>query len=60
MAETDWDYDDDWDEYPEENYYYDRCYECQGYGDDYYVDEQGELVWACDDCSFNGRDYEDD
>lgn len=55
----DWDYDDDWDEYPEENYYADMCYECQGYGDDYYVDDQGELVCACDDCPFNGRDEDD-
>ena len=31
----------------------DRCYECQGYGDDYYEDEDGNLVCACDDCPFN-------
>ena len=31
-------------------YDYDWCYECQGYGDDYYFDENGELVSACDDC----------
>jgi len=29
------------------------CYECQGYGDDYYVDEDGELVCACFDCPFS-------
>lgn len=28
----------------------DICYECQGYGDDYYMDEDGELVSACKDC----------
>lgn len=39
---------------------YDRCYECRSYGDDYHIDEHGELVSACDDCSFNGRDYDDD
>ena len=49
----------DWDEYPEEDYYWDRCYECQGYGDDYYIDDQGELVCACVDCYFNGRDDDD-
>lgn len=38
----------------------DRCYECSGYGDDYYVDENGELVSACDDCPFNGHDPYDD
>lgn len=31
----------------------DRCYECTGYGDDYYIDDDGELVSACDDCPFN-------
>lgn len=59
-TDTDWDYDDDWDEYPEEDYRRDRCYECRGYGDDYYIDEQGDLVSACDRCSFNDREYEDD
>ena len=28
----------------------DICYECEGYGDDYYIDENGDLVCACDDC----------
>ena len=46
--------DDDYD------YLRDRCYECQGYGDDYYTDENGDLVSACDDCSYNGRDSDDD
>lgn len=59
MPDDDWDYDDDWDEYPEENYYLDRCYECQGYGDDYYIDDQGELVCACDDCFCNRGDDDD-
>ena len=44
---------DDWDDY-------DVCYECTGYGDDYYIDKNGELVCACDECPINGRDYEDD
>lgn len=60
MPDDDWDYDDDWDEYPEHDYYNDICYECTGYGDDYYIDEQGDLVSACNDCPFNGRDYDDD
>ncbi len=38
---------------------YDRCYECTGYGDDYYEDENGDLVCACDDCPFNGQDLDD-
>lgn len=33
----------------EYDYTLDRCYECSGYGDDYYVDENGDLVSACDD-----------
>ena len=32
---------------------YDWCYECEGYGDDYYIDEHGEWVSACDDCPHN-------
>lgn len=32
----------------------DHCYECTGYGDDYYFDEEsGEWVCACDECCFN-------
>lgn len=31
----------------------DRCYECSGYGDDYYYDaEKDELVSACPTCPF--------
>lgn len=37
----------------DELYDYDYCYECQGYGDDYYMDEHGEWVSACDDCTHN-------
>lgn len=36
----------------------DHCYECHGYGDDYYFDDDGELVSACDDCPFNGSKNE--
>ena len=33
----------------------DRCYECTGYGDDWYTDpETGEQVRACDECPYNG------
>lgn len=39
---------------------YDWCYECTGLGDDYYFDDDGELVCACADCIHNphamGRD----
>ena len=32
---------------------FDHCYECSGLGDDWYIDDSGELVCACDDCPFN-------
>ena len=37
----------------------DRCYECTGYGDDYYMDENGEWVSACDDCIWNEWESEE-
>lgn len=43
---------DDWNNY-------DYCYECSGYGDDYYFDEDGELVSACEECPFNGMEDEE-
>ncbi|MBQ1779396.1 MAG: hypothetical protein IIZ93_14680 [Acidaminococcaceae bacterium] len=34
----------------------DKCYECTGYGDDYYYDEDtGEYVHACDECPYAER-----
>ena len=38
----------------------DRCYECSGCGNDYYIDDDGELVCACADCPFNEPNTEDD
>lgn len=29
------------------------CYECTALGDDYYIDENGELQCWCDDCPNN-------
>ena len=43
--------------------YDDYCYECTGYGDDYYTDpETGEMVSACLECPYAtwNRDDEDD
>ena len=32
----------------------DYCYECTGYGDDYYYNEElNDYVCACEDCTFN-------
>ena len=47
------------------DWYADVCYECGGYGDDYFVNEDGELESACPNCPFNnfGRldeDWDDD
>lgn len=38
---------------------YDYCYECSGYGDDYYVDEDGELVCRCPECPMNPNSWDD-
>ena len=32
---------------------YDYCYECSGYGDDYFINEDGELESCCQDCPMN-------
>ncbi len=37
----------------------DICYECGGYGDDYYVDKNGDFVCACDSCINNPNNWED-
>ena len=44
-------YDDSWDNY-------DWCYECTGYGNEAYLNDDGELVSNCDDCPYN-RDEDD-
>lgn len=45
--------DDDWDD--------DYCWECQGYGDDYFINDDGELECACSTCWRNpNRDDWDD
>lgn len=39
----------------------DRCYECGGYGDEYYWDEElQEYVRRCDECPWNGREVDDE
>lgn len=40
----------------------DRCYECEGYGDDYYyVTDTDEFVSACVDCPYNiANSFEDE
>lgn len=37
------------------------CYECTGYGDDYYYDsDTGEYVSTCKDCQNNKIDEDDE
>ena len=40
--------------------YVDICYECKGYGDDYHVDENGDLICNCIECPFFEYDYWED
>ena len=47
----------DLDDYEEDPY--DYCYECGGYGDDYYMDEDGELVCRCHECPMNPNSWAD-
>ena len=34
----------------DEDRYFHICYECTGYGDDYYIDDNGELTCSCPEC----------
>jgi len=36
----------------------DYCYECGGYGDDYYTNDSGEWVKRCPQCPFYKHDEE--
>lgn len=38
---------------------YDTCYECSGYGDDYFINDDGELECYCPYCPFGGYDDDD-
>lgn len=38
----------------------DYCYECQGYGDDYFINDDGELECYCFQCLFNPINMDDD
>lgn len=38
----------------------DYCDGCQALGDDYFVDETGELLSACFDCPYNSFRWDDD
>lgn len=36
----------------------DYCYECTGYGDNYYEDKKGNLVCRCSGCPMNSDEEE--
>lgn len=40
-------------------YEYDQCEECRLYGDDEYINEDGELVNRCFECYENPYNYDD-
>ena len=42
--------------------YEDYCYECKGYCDDYYIDDDGEMKCRCFECPYfeEGKEYEED
>lgn len=42
--------------------YEDYCYECKGYCDDYYIDDDGEMKWRCSECPYfdGGEEHETD
>ena len=37
----------------------DYCDECGGYGDDYYIDEEGDFVCRCPECPYR-KEYDDE
>lgn len=41
--------------YEDDDWKYDPCYECGGYGDDYSIDDNGDLVLNCNTCPFNAN-----
>jgi hypothetical protein len=56
--EDEYDYDEEYDHdfFDEDDY----CYECTGYGDDYFVNKDGELESACPTCPHNRVNFDDD
>jgi hypothetical protein len=37
----------------------DICYECSAYGNDYFINEDGELECRCSECTFNPNRRDD-
>lgn len=58
--DIDEDYDYDFEEYDEYQDALDYCEECRIYGDDYYIDDDGEHVCRCPKCNMNLNRLDDD
>lgn len=58
--DIDEDYDYDFEEYDEYQDALDYCEECRIYGDDYYIDDDGEHVCRCLKCNMNPDRLDDD
>lgn len=39
---------------------YNYCDECAGYGDDYFINDQGELECKCPTCPCNTYEYDEE
>lgn len=52
--ETEYAYSEDEDLY-DEDWELDHCDECGGYGDDYFINDEGELESMCPYCAFYDR-----
>ncbi len=39
--------------------YDDYCYECSGYGDNYYINDDGELECYCFECPMNPSNWDE-
>lgn len=51
--------DDNYDDEINPLYDADYCYECSGYGDDTYIDDDGNIQSRCLECPFNMYSYDD-
>ena len=63
MSKATYEDDDDYDYTAEDDNFWDDfdwCYECTGYGDDYFLNDEGELECACPTCPHNRSYFDDD
>lgn len=53
-----YEWDNDWEEDEDDDNECDYCYECGGYGDDYFVNDDGELECYCPQCTMNPSNWD--